>query len=59
VFDLIVNSKQYETAFEIIDNVRRGWLGIKGCHNVDEMKARNVVSSMVVSNSSQILTIVG
>jgi hypothetical protein len=54
-----MNSKQYEITFEIVDNVRGGWLTIKGCHNVDEMRARNVVSSMVVSNSTENLTTIG
>jgi hypothetical protein len=49
----------YEIAFEIVDNMREGWLDIKGCYNVDETKARNVVSSMVVSNSTQNLTTIG
>jgi hypothetical protein len=51
-----VNSKQFNTTFEIVENVRGGWLGIKGYHNVDEARTRIVVSNMVVSNYTQNLT---
>ncbi len=56
---VVVNFKQYGSAFEIVDNMREDWQGIKASHNLDEMKAKNVVSSMVVSSSTQSLTIVG
>ncbi len=59
VLNLMMNSKQYETTFEIVDNMRGGWLGIKGCHNVDELGCKNVVSSMVVSNSTPNLIATG
>jgi CheY-specific phosphatase CheX len=57
--DVVVNFKQYETAFEIVDNMREGWQGIKVSHNLDEMRAKNVVSNMVVSSSAQSLTVMG
>jgi len=47
---VVVNSKQYETAFEIVDNMREGWQVIKVGHGLDEMTAKNVVSNMVVSS---------
>jgi hypothetical protein len=57
--DVVVNFKQYETAFEIVDNMRKGWQGIKVNHNLDEMKAKNFVNSMVVSSSTQGLITMG
>jgi hypothetical protein len=59
LLNLVVYSKQYETTFEIVDNMTRGWLDVKGCHIVDAMKARNVFTSMIVSNSTQNLIVVG
>ncbi len=59
MLDLVVYSKQYETTFEIVDDMRGGWLDVKGCHIVDDMKGRNVLTSMVVSNSTQNLIVVG
>jgi hypothetical protein len=59
MLDLVMYSKQYETTFEIVDNMRRGWLDVKGFHIVDEMRARNVLTSMVLSNSTQNLIVVG
>jgi hypothetical protein len=53
MLDMVINSKQYETTFEIVDNMTRGWQGVKGCHNIDDMRAKNVVTSMFVSNSTQ------
>ncbi len=52
MLDVVVNSKQYEIAFEIVDNMREGWQGIKAGHSLDEMRAKNVVKSMVVSSST-------
>jgi hypothetical protein len=57
--DVVVNFKQYETTFEIVDNMREGWQGKKGNHNLDEMKTKNVVGNMVVSISTQSLTVMG
>jgi hypothetical protein len=57
--DVVVNFKQYENAFEIVDNMRKGWQGIKVNHNLDEMKAKNFVNSMVVSSSTQGLITMG
>jgi hypothetical protein len=57
--DVVVNFKQYETAFEIVDNMRKGWQGIKVNHNLDEMKAKFFVNSMVVSSSTQSLITMG
>jgi hypothetical protein len=57
--NVVVNSKQYETAFEIVDNMREGWQGIRVGQSFDEMKARNVVNNMVVSSSTQSLIVVG
>jgi phosphate starvation-inducible protein PhoH len=39
--------------------MKEGWLDIKGCHSTDDMKARNVVTSMVVLSSTQNLTTMG
>jgi hypothetical protein len=39
--------------------MKEGWQGIKVGHILDEMRAKNVVSSMVVSSSTQCLTIMG
>jgi hypothetical protein len=52
ILDVVVNSKHYETTAEIVDNMKRGWQGIKASHSLDEMKAKNVVSNMVVSSST-------
>ncbi len=52
MLDVVVNSKHYETIIEIVDNMRRGWQGIKAGHSLDEMRAKNVVSNMVVSSST-------
>jgi hypothetical protein len=57
--NVVVNSKQYEITFEIVNNMRKGWQSIKANHSLDEMKAKNVVSSMVVSSSTQSLIAVG
>ncbi len=57
--DVVMNSKQYETTFEIIDNMREGWQGIKVGHNLDEMKAKKVVNSVVVSSPTQSFIVVG
>ncbi len=57
--NVVVNSKQYETTFEIVNNMREGWQGIKANHSLDEVRAKNAVNSMVVSNSTQSLTTVG
>ncbi len=59
MLDLVMYSKQYKITFEIIDNMRGGWLDVKGCHIVDGMKAKNILTSMVVSISTQNLIIVG
>ncbi len=40
IIDVVVNSKKYETTIEIVDNMRRGWQGIKVSHSLDEMRAR-------------------
>jgi hypothetical protein len=39
--------------------MRKGWQGIKVNHNLDEMKAKNFVNSMVVSSSTQGLITMG
>ncbi len=57
--DVVVYSKQYEIAFEIVDNMKKGWQGIKASHSLDEMRAKNFVSSMVVSNSTHSFNVVG
>jgi hypothetical protein len=54
-----VNSKQYETTFEIVDNMREGWQGIKVGHSLDEMRAKNIVNNIVVSSSTHNLTTMG
>jgi hypothetical protein len=33
--------------------MKRSWHGIKAGHSLDEMRAKNVVNSMVVSSSTQ------
>ncbi len=59
MLDVVVDSKQYEIAFEIVDNMKKGWQCIKASHSLDEMRAKNFVSSMVVSNSTHSFTIMG
>ncbi len=56
--NVVVNSKQYETTIEIVDNMRKGQQGIKASHSLDEMRAKIVVNSMVVSNSTQSFIII-
>jgi hypothetical protein len=56
---MVINSKQYETIFEIVDNMKRSWQGVKGCHYIDDTRARNVVTSMVVFNSTQSMSAMG
>jgi len=51
MLDVVVKSKLYETTYEIVGNLKERWMGIKGCHTIDDMKARNVLTNMVVSNS--------
>jgi len=37
----------------------RAWQGIKAGHSLDEMKGKNVVNNMVVSNSTQSFVAIG
>jgi hypothetical protein len=39
--------------------MRRAWQGIKAGHSLDEMRAKNVVNSMVVSSSTQSFVAIG
>jgi len=59
MLDVVVNSKQYETTFEVVNNMRKGWQGIKAGHSLDEMRAKNVVNNVVISSSTQIFIVVG
>jgi hypothetical protein len=59
MFDVVVKSKLYETTYEIVKNMKEGWMGIKGFHTIDNMRAKNVFTSMVVSNSNLNLKVVG
>jgi hypothetical protein len=34
--------------------MKEGWMGIKGCHTINDMKAKNVLTNMVVSNSIEL-----
>lgn len=57
--DVVVKSKLYETTYEIVGNMKEGWMGIKGFHTIDDMKAMNVLTGMVMSNSNLNLKVVG
>jgi hypothetical protein len=59
MLDVVVNSKQYETTFEVVNNMRKGWQGIKAGHSLDEMRAKNVVNNVVISSSTQSFIVVG
>jgi hypothetical protein len=39
--------------------MKEGWMGIKGCHIIDDMRANNVLTNMVVSNSTLSLKAMG
>jgi hypothetical protein len=55
MLDVVVNLKQYETTVEIVDSMRRGWQ----VSRLIIVKAKNVVSSMVISSFTQSLVVVG
>ncbi len=54
MLDVLVKSKLYETTYEIVGNMKERWMGIKGFHTIDDMKAINVFTNMVVSNSTEL-----
>jgi hypothetical protein len=31
---------QCDTILQIIENMKKGWQGTNGCHNIDEMRAK-------------------
>jgi hypothetical protein len=47
MFDVAIKSKLHKTTYEIVGNMKDGWMGIKGCHNIDDMKAKNVFTNML------------
>jgi hypothetical protein len=57
--NIMVKSKLYEITYKIAGNMKEGWMGIKGCHITDDMKTRNIFTSMVVSNSTLNLKAMG
>jgi hypothetical protein len=52
---VIVNSKHYETKVEIVDNMRRGWQGIKVGHSLDEMRLKMLLAIWLFQVPSRIL----
>jgi len=44
MLDVVVNSKHYETIVEIVDNLRRGWQGIKAGDSLDEMRPKMLLA---------------
>lgn len=53
--DVVVHSKRYEAAYEVCNSLKAGWQGVKGAHSIDDLRTRNVLTSMVVANASQCL----
>jgi hypothetical protein len=50
MLDIVVKSKLYETTYEIVGNMKEEWMGIKGCHIIDDMKAKNVLINILCRN---------
>jgi hypothetical protein len=59
MFNVMVKSKLYETTYEIVGTMKERWMGIKGCHTTNDMRTRNVLTNMVVLDSTLNLKTVG
>ncbi len=57
--NVVIKSKLYETTYEIVGNMKERWMGIKGCETTDDMRVKNVLINMVVSNSTLSLKTLG
>ncbi len=57
--NVVLNSKQYEIAYGIVGSMKDGWQGIKGYHNTNDMRAQNVLTTMVVLDFIQSLSAMG
>jgi hypothetical protein len=51
--DVILNSDKYQAAYDVCSSLKAGWQVVKGAHSIDDLRSRNVLTSMVVSDSTR------